>query len=261
MSEAAHAVTHFPSPRIYVLSYLSFLIFRRVEILKDLDSGAYRGRLTVADNATEITRKAILYMFEDPGILDGKIVIGFFSAVLCLGTMAQLIAILKISGCFLKKRKHSTERHKTHHFKRSQKVIVNIHGRYAVGIVQAHNAESDTVHIVFSDRDADKIESDIEISSTVEDLVAISEHISCVSSAQIKAHGTNVTALKKLLREQLQNRSVRADHVHPSLGIGLFKKLQLRFSKLFKVIERARKSLYLSRFSKHVSNPPSQSVY
>ena len=197
-------------------------------------------------------------MFKDPSVLDGKIVIGFFSALLCLGTVAQIIAILKISGCFLEKKKETVKKHTAHIFKRGQKVIVNIHDRYSVGIVQAHDDKNNTVHIVFSDRDPDKIESEIENCSTIEGLVVLSKHISSVTSAQIKATGANATAVKNLLRKQLQNRSVRADHVYPSHGIGLFKKLKLRCPKFFNVIARLQQLFLLYRFSNQISNPSSQ---
>ena len=233
-----------------MISYVSYLIFRRVEInqaLRDTET------MRVVDNGTELSRKAVLQMFRDPNILPSEIVIAVFAVLICLYLVSQVVAILSICG-FLFKKNTKNKKQKTHRYKLGQNVVVSVRGlksnHYCAGIIHARN-ENCTWHIVFSNRDVNELEADIKASSTVAELLELSKQISNVTKKEIQARCSKrkkVLAIKTLLRERLQQHEVAANHVHHSRSLGAYKRLQLKLPKFFRLLKLVKKFYKKFRF-------------
>ena len=236
--------------RLYVISYASYLIFRRNEILGTCTDCVET--MTVVDNSTELTRKAVLQMFRDPNILDGNIVIAVLAVLICLYLVSQVLAILSICGLFLTKAKKpkKSKKKKTRRFKVGQKVVVSIGDHYSTGMIHARN-ENSTWHIVFSNRDVNELKADIKATSTVAGLLDLSKQISNVTSAEIKkccSKRRKALAIKNLLLERLQQHEVVADHIHRSRSHGVLKKLKFKLPKSYELLQCLKKYYKKYRF-------------
>ena len=232
------------------MSYVSYLIARRVEILEGLSCENNCTEVNVADSKSELTHKAVLRMFrDDPDILDNNAVIGVFSALLFFYVVAEVFSILTMCGFFMKKEK---KKEKKYHYKLGENVIVCIDGRYRKGIIHAQYA-NDKLHVVFSDCNVDELEVGIEASSSVTELLDISKQINNATASEIKACNTDITRLKNLLCDRLQIRELAADNLEAISGLGMYKKLQIKFPAAFKVLKMVMKLYRTYRSSKQMS--------
>ena len=235
------------------MSYLSYLIYRRVEILQQLSScksptipNCFEG--TVADTHEDLSRKAVLRMFrDDPNILDSKVSIGVFAVLLFMYVATQGFSILTMCGFFMEKIEEDDEN--KHHYEHGEAVVVCIGDRNCKGIIHAQN-ENDTWHVIFSNRNVDELEAGIEASGSVTELVDLSKQITNVTSSEIKACNADFTRLKNLLYKRLQIRELAADKVEAISDLGMYKKMQLKFPVPFKVLKTIMKLYKTYRSSK-----------
>ena len=235
------------------MSYVSYLIVRRVEIFESLGNCENNNctEINVEDSKEDLTHKAVLRMFrDDPDILDNNVVIGVFSALLFFYVVAEVFSILTMLGFFMKKSgKKEKMKEEKHTCKRGENVAVRIEGRYCKGIIHAQNA-NDTLHVVFSDRNVDELEAGIEASGSVTELVDLSKQITNVTSSEIKACNADLTRLKNLLYKRLQIRELAADKVEAISDLGMYKKMQLKFPVPFEVLKTIMKLYKTYRSSK-----------
>ena len=234
------------------MSYLSYLIYRRVEILQQLSScksptipNCFEG--TVADTHEDLSRKAVLRMFrDDPNILDSKVSIGVFAVLLFMYVATQGFSILTMCGFFMEKIEEDDQN--KHHYEHGEAVVVCIGDRYCKGMIHAQN-ENDTWHVIFSNRNVDELEAGIEASSSVAELVDLSKQITNVTSSEIEACDADVTALKTLLRKRLQTREVAAEHVQAISSLGMYNKIQMKFPTPVKLLNIFKKLYRTYRLS------------
>ena len=231
--------------RLYVMTYLSYLILRRMNILEQLsycddsnDDCDSMVEVTVADGTHNLTQKAVLRMFRDhPNMLDSSVVIGVFAALIFLYIVAEGFSILTVSGVFVTK---SGEKAQKKRQEVGQEVVVCIDNRNCRGIIHAQN-ENDTWHVIFSNLDVDELEARIGASNSVKDLVDLSKQITNVTSSEIEACDADVASLKNLLHTSLQSRDVAAEHVQSISSLGMYEKMQMEFPALFKVFNKILK--------------------
>ena len=235
------------------MSYVGYLIARRVEIFKSLRNCEKNNctEINVADSKANLTHKAVLRMFrDDPDILDNNVVIGVFSALLFFYVVAEVFSILMMCGFFMKKSgKKKKKKEEKHTYERGENIAVRIEDRYCKGTIHAQNA-NDTLDVVFSDRDVYQLEAGIEASGSVTELVDLSEHITNVTSSEIKACNADLTRLKNLLYKRLQIRELAADKVEAISDLGMYKKMQLKFPVPFEVLKTIMKLYKTYRSSK-----------